>query len=181
MYRRVIEEMNDLQETRLMQVTRNERNELVVGNQLAGGQSGLYWIYTSYSRDELATARSGPPPKSVSISETVNQHADLANICPRRVDVFWLVYNGIGGPSPNSARRDYGLRERIGQEFRGNPSTGSLAIAQTSVSDLARWRFSFVLWDEIGLNPRPDYNRRQAERIERFWRHHYGWPILCNK
>ncbi|WP_458723595.1 hypothetical protein [Pseudomonas brenneri] len=100
---------------------------------------------------------------------------NLGMICDRRVGDFRVVYNGIGGIG---LKGHGGLRERILQEFRGGNGTGSLAICDTSLSDLTKWRYSYVLWSEIEHKESIQY-LSLAERLETMWRLHFGWPILC--
>lgn len=103
------------------------------------------------------------------------QRQSLANICRAEVEGFRLVYNGIGGIGRKGTG---GLRERIFQECKGGEGTGTLGICNTTLDNLTRWRFSYVLWSEIQTATPLDYST-DAETLETLWRLHYGWPILC--
>jgi len=140
-------------------------------------QDGLYWIYTSYTNSELLNSRPSQKPGSIDFADRVATHRDLQHICTRTVDGFNLVYNGIGGVGPKGSG---GLRERILQEYRGGDGTGSLAINDSSLCDLEKWRVSYVLWSEIEFNT-PQRYQDFGKTVERLWRLHFGWPILCNK
>ena len=174
MFHLTLEALNLLQERRLSCVTK------VSGRlQLAGGpptsSDGLYWLYTSYSDAEIRSAVPSQKRASVPINILATHRENLGMICDRRVGDFRVVYNGIGGVGPKGTG---GLRERIFQEFRGGEGTGSLAICDTSLNDLTKWRFSYVLWSEIEHKETIQYFSL-AERLETMWRLHFGWPILC--
>lgn len=166
--------MNALQIGRLTPITRRD-GRLRFDGGAPTYRPGFYWIYTSYESEQLSAARPGPPPKSIRINERSLEHDGLGAICQLRVGNFWMVYNGIAG-----TYRKLGVRERVLQHYRGHASTGSLAIALSSLDDLDRWRASYVLWDEVGPDlGQQDFDKPLAEYIETLWRRHYGWPTLC--
>jgi len=175
-YKGIVEKVNSLQQTRLEPIA-------FVNNRLryAGGPGtrcdGLYWIYTSYTEEDILTSRPSAKAGSIDLSAMVRRHSALSNICKVSIEGFRLVYNGIGGIGPKGHG---GLRERILGEYRGGDGTGSLAINDSSLNDLARWRVSYVLWNEVGFASPHEY-QAFSETIERLWRIHYGWPILCNR
>lgn len=176
MYKDPIETINALQESRLRAVSlKKTRLHLEDGPDTK--QDGLYWIYTRHSNDELLNSTPSTKRASVEFNRLVAMHASLTNVCTRVVGEFRLVYNGIGGLGP---RGHGGLRERILGEFRGGEGTGSLAIRGSSLRELDNWRYSYVLWSEISF-VQPHGYTEFAESIERLWRIHYGWPILCAK
>lgn len=176
MYRNAIEQLNALQESRLQMLTR-PRMALEYANGPATKTNGLYWIYTDYTDDDLLAATPSPKRKSIVYADMLARHEGLGHICKHEVDGFRLIYNGMGGVG----RAGHGgLRERILGEFRGGQGTGSLAICGSSLSDLTRWRVSYVLWEEITL-PVPWTFREFGEGLERLWRLHYGWPVICTR
>lgn len=165
-----------MQESRLCSVSqRNGRLNLSNGPETK--QSGLYWIYTTYTDNELLASTPSSKRNSVDFKNIITRHSQLVHVCNRQVQEFRLVYNGIGGLGPKGHG---GLRERILGEFRGGNGTGSLAINGSSLNDLQKWRFSYVLWSEIQFDKPHDYSKF-AEGLERLWRIHYGWPSLCTK
>lgn len=176
MYKEAIEKMHLLQRMRLMSVSL-KGNRLSLPSELCTKQSGLYWIYTTHSNDDLLNATPSTKKGSVNFANLVALHADLSKMCGDEVDGFRVVYNGIGGVGRCGGG---GLRERILEEFRGGEGTGALAIRDSSVNTLANWRFSYVLWSEIEFD-NPHKYQDFAEGIERLWRIHYGWPVLCTK
>lgn len=168
--------MNALQESRLRSVGReNNRLQLVEGPPTR--TDGLYWIYTRHTDEELLGSTPSPKRASVNFQHLAKRHASLGNTCRRNVGDFRVVYNGIGGLGPKGHG---GLRERILGEFRGGEGTGSLAITGSSLGELQNWKYSYVLWSEIEFLESHDYSSF-AESIERLWRIHYGWPLLCFK
>ncbi|WP_123695251.1 hypothetical protein [Delftia acidovorans] len=176
MFQLTLEAVNRIQEDRLYKVSKiGKRLQLEAGPQTRS--NGLYWLYTSYSDSELRLAAPSPQRKSVPINTIAAYRENLGMICSRKVDGFRVVYNGIGGIGH---RGHGGLRERILQEFRGGEGTGSLAICETSLRDLTRWRYSYVLWSEITHTETIEY-LSLAERLETMWRLHFGWPILCGR
>lgn len=176
MYKTTIEQINTLQETRLAQILLR-RKRLCLSDSPVTKQNGLYWIYTRYTNQDFLTSTPSTKEASVDYKRIATCHSQLNNVCQRQIDKFRLVYNGIGGLGPKGYG---GLRERILGEFRGGKGTGSLAIADSSLNDLEKWRYSYVLWSEIQF-PSPHTYARFAKTIERLWRIHYGWPYLCDK
>lgn len=176
MFKNSIESMNALQMNRLSSVTLTNSG-LKIGVNPPTKSSGLYWIYTSYSNAELAASTPCPKAGSVEFRELIECHQELNHICKTSINGYRVVYNGIGGVGPKGHG---GLRERILEEFRGGQGTGSLAINGTSVNNLEKWRFSYVLWPEIEFDENLGYDR-YCEHLERAWRLHYGWPVLCKK
>jgi hypothetical protein len=178
MYLATLAQMNTLQESRLSAVGRTATQRLKLGQDPVTKASGLYWIWTNYTDAELLAAVPSPKRASIDIAGLTARQQNLASICRRNSGDFRLVYNGIGGQGPAGHG---GLRERILEEFRGGEGTGSLAILGSSVNDLARWRYSWVRWDEIAWSPPALVYAQNCEMIERLWRLQYGWPLLCTK
>lgn len=144
------------------------------------GCAGIYFFYTSYSIDELASV---PvlPGRAVPMGKLASAHHRLTTICNVRREGFRLVYNGIGGFNGGS----YDLRTRILQEIScTDERTGSLCIRQSTVNDLSRWRFSYVtLYSPMqktvsDFGPEWGFNDH-ANDLEHCWRLVHGWPLLC--
>ncbi|RYG65006.1 hypothetical protein EON80_18175 [bacterium] len=176
MYCQTLERLNALQETRLQPVTRND-DRLVLHCGPPTKIDGVYWLYTTYTDADFRACTPSTKRKSVAINRIATERQGLRMICTREVNGFRLVYNGIGGLGPKGHG---GLRERILQEFRGGEGTGSLAICGSSLNDLSRWRYSYVLWSEISHTDSVLY-ATQGEGIETMWRLQFGWPILSTK
>lgn len=172
MYKSIIENINTLQESRISTVCQNGKLKLP-DKFPPTKQEGLYWIYAKYTDQDFLNSIKSPQKNSVDLKNRVNRHLLLNNICNKKVDEFRVVYNGIGGS----------LRNRILAEFRGGEGTGSLAVCESSLKDLDKWRFSYVLWSEIDFNSiqKPHGYGTISRTIELLWRIHYGWPILCAK
>lgn len=169
-----LETLNTLQEGRLLEL-KSSKDRLKLEGGPPTRTSGLYWIYTTYEEADLQAASPAPNRGAVQLQVLATSRQGITNICQRTIDGFRVVYNGIGGIGPKGRG---GLRERIFQEFKGGEGTGTLGICNTSVNDLTRWRFSYVLWSEINHIEPLDY-ASQAASIETLWRLHYGWPLLC--
>jgi hypothetical protein len=176
MYKETIEKMHSLQRTRLKTIGVKD-SRLSLDDGPATKQSGLYWIYTTHSNKDLLSATPSSKRGSINFAEVISRHADLSNVCTDHVGEYRLVYNGIGG---TGSKGKGGLRERIMGEFRGGEGTGSLAIRGSSLDSLDRWRYSYVLWSEIEFPNSHEYGSF-SEIIERLWRIHFGWPILCTR
>jgi hypothetical protein len=138
--------------------------------------SGFYWIYTNYSNQELECQLGAPCKKAIDIGLLSRLHVGLCNICRIEVNGFRLVYNGIAGKS-------CGIRERLHQHFNGGEGTGSLAILRTNLTDLEKWRISYVTIETSSTNTPdvPAIYAKNAHHVERMWRLQHGWPILCTK
>lgn len=169
-----LETLNAVQEGRLQPISR-QVGRLALDGGPATKTDGFYWLYTSYTEAEMCACTPSSKRKAVAIDRLVSERQGLKMICSREVSGFRLVYNGIGGVGPKGYG---GLRERIFQEFRGGEGTGSLAICDSSLNDLSRWRYSYVLWSEISHTNSVLY-ADQGEGLETMWRLHFGWPILC--
>lgn len=174
-YKEIIEGAHAIQKKNLTVIGMKKNGDLDLGDLPPTKESGLYWIYTSYTDQDLLKSSSSQQRGAISFSKMARFHSELKHLCHERVGDFRVVYNGKGGTGPKGHG---GLRERILEEFRGGDGTGALAIVKSSLKNLDKWRFSYVLWHELRLRePYEDC----SEAIERGWRLHYGWPILCSK
>lgn len=176
MFQEMIESINSLQETRLQAISL-KKGRLNYPDGPSTNEDGLYWIYASHTNDDFLNSTPSQKNASINYSVMASTYQGINNICTRSVDGFNLVYNGIGGIGPKGSG---GLRERILGEYRGGEGTGSLAINGSSLNTLCNWRVSYVLWSEIQFDVPCEY-QSLATTIERLWRIHYGWPILCSK
>ena len=155
-------------------ITIDKKGNLMLEGGPETKKCGLYWIHTSYSLDELCKSTISQKSNAVDIHKLANLRNGLMKVIKQNTKGdFWIVYNGIGGSGLESDC-SYGLRERILQEFRDNEKTGSLKIRGTSLSDLTKWKYSYVV-----LEP-SEYNELKTI-LEKCWRLEYGWPILSNQ
>jgi hypothetical protein len=144
------------------------------------GCAGIYFFYTSYSDDELASVPA-LPGRAVPIGKLTKAHRRLPYSCSLEQEGFRLVYNGIGGFNGGS----YDLRTRILQEISSTDErTGSLCIRQSTVDDLSKWRFSYVTLYSEKQKSKSDFGAEwsfedHAIDLERCWRLVHGWPLLC--
>ncbi|WP_421301480.1 GIY-YIG nuclease family protein [Aeromonas veronii] len=177
--------MNNELITKLEEIRKKQLLEIHLVNEAVSISSspptrtaGFYWIYTSYSMEELKQAKPGSNNSSIDISKLAKLHCGLKNIHNELQDDFSVVYNGI-------ASKSTGLKERLHQHINGYEGTGSLSILKSSLDDLTKWRISYVIIDDNGKNSYDDcieinYDN-DAHDLERMWRLHYGWPLLCQK
>ncbi len=175
----IISQIDRLRSQRFLTVS-SKNHKTSLQDQPVAKCYGLYWLYASYTFAEIANASKAPTKGAVDIPELAQNRQDLAHVCRVNVDGFTLVYNGIGGVGPKGTG---GLRERILQEFSGGEGTGSLAISKSSLSDLSKWRYSYVTLSHPNVSS-ADFDwlyEQWAEKLEMAWRLEYGWPILCAK
>lgn len=176
MLQSLIEEIDSLQKKRLSAISFTN-NKLKYDEGPKTKEDGMYWIYTNHCDKDFIDSVPCAKKGSIVFSCVVNNNLGVNELCQDEINGFRLVYSGIGGVGPKGSG---GLRERILEEYRGGSGTGSLAIKGSSLSDLSRWRVSYVLWSE--LNFPKDYEYRPfSTAIEGLWRLHYGWPLLCTK
>lgn len=176
MLRELLPQVERIRQCRLLQIVRNERGTLSIDDTPPTRSAGFYWIYTNYSQPDLKRTRGADCQGAVDIGLLARLHCGLSKTCDIRQEGFQLVYNGI-------ASRGTGLRNRIHQHFNGGEGTGSLAILQTDLSDLERWRISYVTVETPSGNEPdiPTEFAKVAKHVERIWRLEYGCPILCTK
>ncbi len=178
--RALLGRIDRLRATRLLEITVDTNGRLKLWQPPHTKCCGLYWLYTSYSLDQIASATRAPMHGAVDIAALVKNRRGLANIHRQPIGRFKLVYNGVGGIG---VKGHGGLRERIHQEFNGGSGTGSLAILYTSLSDLTKWRYSYVSLGHSDCESQ-DFTEpydAHGESLEVAWRLHYGWPLLCKR
>jgi len=126
MYKPVIEQINNLQQTRISSVRfNNNQLKLITNTTLPTHSSGLYWIYTKHTDQEFLNSIPSTKEGSINFKDRTNLHSSLKYVCNMNMDGFRVVYNGIGGVG----EKGYGgLRERILEEFRGGEGTGLLPL-----------------------------------------------------
>ncbi|WP_246946163.1 hypothetical protein [Bacillus pinisoli] len=158
----------------LLTIVEDNNGLLKLSNRPSSRGCGLYWIYTSYTLEDLCNATISKNKNAIDIPFLAKSRKDLNNVIhPSEEGEFWIVYNGIGGRKPNS-NHYYDLGARILQEFRDNQKTGSLKVLGTNLSNLTKWRYSYV---EL------DYSEYEIHKrdIETGWRLENGWPILSKQ
>jgi hypothetical protein len=138
---------------------------------------GLYWIYTNYTLFDLINSTKAPFKGAIPIADLAKDRQCLAHICNINDQGCRIVYNGIGGVGNKGTG---GLKERILQQFSGGVGTGSLAIKKSSLSDLSRWKYSYVIIQGNTIDIDLPYSS-WAEKLENAWRLEFGWPILCKQ
>lgn len=178
MYRDPLQTIDLKRQSRLLRISARSPTSISLED-APKGQAGLYFLYTSYSDEELANAVSPLHAAAVPIGALARAHRNLANVCKVEQDGFRIVYNGIGTVSAS-----YSMEARIKQQFNADPRTGSLFIRDSTVGDLDRWRYSFVTLPLTDRHPPADLEPEWAyelhgRQLERCWRIENGWPMLC--
>ncbi|HJW55331.1 MAG TPA: hypothetical protein VJ577_08675 [Burkholderiaceae bacterium] len=183
MYRDIVERIEKIQRSRINEIhIRSDNGDTKIDGP-SKKCSGMYFFYTSYTMEELRNGSRAATNSAVPIDDLARKYGSLDKIHRPDSDGFHLVYNGIGGYKG----KGYDLRSRILQEIScTHDKTGSLCIRQTKdLNDVSRWRFSYVSM----ANSKEDMSAADivlpwnfAEHgtdIEKAWRFHYGWPLLC--
>lgn len=158
----------------LLKVYQDNNGHLKLEERPKKKSSGLYWILTSYTVEELCQAQASTQIGAVNIPLLSKKRKELNHVIkPTSAGEFWIVYNGIGG-SHTESKWPYDLGSRVIQEFSNHQKTGSLKILGTNLNDLSKWRYTYVEldWDDYRIN-KLDY--------EMGWRLEYGWPILSKQ
>jgi hypothetical protein len=165
-------------------------NFYTIDNFIDGGTSilprnkrGLYWIWANLTDDDLSKSKWISNSKHVNIADLIKKRKDLTHVCTIEHEGFRIVYNGIGGYK--SATRNFGLRERILQEFNAtSKGTGTLTINSTEL-DISKFAISYFNFDDeankknfLFLNENEPY-LNYASDLEKLWRLEFGHPILC--
>lgn len=180
-YLKIIEIINRHQAQNILTFdTINNRTRLL-GAELPRQQNGLYWFWTSFDQNDLINCiRPTNIRGEINISRLARERNFMSKLCDQRRENFSVVYNGRGGG--NSV--GYGLRERILQEIKGQAGTGSVSIINSSLNVPARWRISFVNFNDPRFREETDHQinyTEHSETLEMLWRLHYGWPVLCRR
>lgn len=170
-----IREIDLLRSKRLLNISGTQKT--LLENPPNTHSYGLYWLYTNYTLNDLINSTKAPLKGAIDMAGLANDRQCLAHICNINDQGFRIVYNGIGGVGNKGTG---GLRERILQEFSGGCGTGSLAIKKTSLSDLTRWKYSYVIIQGSTIDINLPYSL-WAEKLENVWRLEFGWPILCKQ
>lgn len=150
-------------------------------------QRGLYWIWSSFSDEELELANYDKAKiRHVNIPEMITNRKNLNHICNLRHpnnSQFKVIYNGIGGYRTNT--KSFGLRERIFQELNCNDHrTGTLNFLNLGL-DTSKIAVSYINFDdEIVKKDIPFFQNENvynlyAKELEMMWRLEFGHPILC--
>lgn len=133
--------------------------------------SGFYWIYTNLPINELKNASNPANNAHVDIRGLAVMHEGINNIINQIDDNLWCIYNGKG-------KR---LRDRIVAEFTNTSGkTGKLAILRCF--DEQSFKVKYVSCGVSSSITQITMPYLQLEKhLERLWRLHIGWPILCKQ
>lgn len=170
----VLQQIEDCRASRLLAIVRSASGDLAIDVAPPVKTAGMYWIFTSYTIEELKYCNVSADPGAIPINRMAKLHEGLPHVSLIEIDGFKLVYNGIAGTT-------LGLRGRIHQHFNGGVGTGCLSIHRASVNALDRWRVSYVAFGQLSSTEHDvqvDFSA-DAKDLERTWRLTHGWPLLC--
>ena len=138
-------------------------------NNIASKASGFYWIYTKLPIERFKTATVPSNPVHVDFKDLSTLHAGLKHVIESSTSDYWCIYNGKGKQ----------LKNRIVAEFTDTPGkTGKLALLRCfNESD---FKIKYVVCGDItSVNGISAQYSQLEKHLERAWRLHVGWPVLC--
>lgn len=131
--------------------------------------SGFYWIYSNLPIDSFKTALRPTNAVHVDFMDLSKSHEGLKHVIKPSPPDYWCIYNGKGKQ----------LKNRIVAEFTDTPGkTGKLALLRCfQESD---FKIKYVVCGDSTSATGVSAQYSQLERhLERAWRLHIGWPVLC--
>lgn len=136
---------------------------------ISASASGFYWIYSNLSLERFKTATAPTNSVHVDFANLSKSHESLKHVIPPSSNDWSCVYNGKGKQ----------LKNRIVAEFTNTQGkTGKLALLRCfQESD---FKVKYVVCSESTSATGVATQYSQLEKhLERAWRLHIGWPILC--
>lgn len=140
-----------------------------VKKKISSHASGFYWIYSNLPLERFKTATAPKNPVHVDFAKLSNTHEALNHVIPSCNPGWWCIYNGKGKQ----------LKNRIVAEFTNTQGkTGKLALLRCfQESD---FKIKYVVCGDSASATEVATQYSQLERhLERAWRLHVGWPVLC--
>lgn len=140
-----------------------------VKQNISSSASGFYWIYSSLPIDRFKAATNPTNSVHVDFAELSKSHEALKHVIQPSNHDYWCIYNGKGKQ----------LKNRIVAEFTNTPGkTGKLALLRCfQESD---FKIKYVVCGDSTSSTGVAAQYSQLERhLERAWRLHIGWPVLC--
>lgn len=131
--------------------------------------SGFYWIYTKLSLNRFIDAPRPSNTAHIDFSKMAKLHKCLNSVIAQNNEDYWCIYNGKGKQ----------LKNRLLAAFTNTAgTTGKLALTRCYQEDDFRIKFITCQINDTkhGINKEYDAVQRDLERV---WRLHYGWPLLC--
>lgn len=140
-----------------------------VKQNLRSSASGFYWIYSSLP---IARFKSAPPPTNaahVNFAELSKSHDALNHVIQPCYPDYWCIYNGKGKQ----------LKNRIVAEFSDTPAkTGKLALLRCFQESDFKIKYVVCCDGTSATGVAAPYSELERH-LERAWRLHIGWPVLC--
>jgi hypothetical protein len=140
-----------------------------VKQNISSSASGFYWIYSNLPLDRFKTATAPTNPVHVDFAELSKSHEALKHVIPPSNPDCWCVYNGKGKQ----------LKDRIVAEFTNTRGkTGKLALLRHFQE--CDFKIKYVVCGDSTSTTGVATQYSQLEKhLERAWRLHIGWPVLC--
>ena len=140
-----------------------------VKQNISSSVSGFYWIYTNLRIDRFRTATSPTNPVHVDFAELSKSHEALKHVIQPSNHDYWCVYNGKGRQ----------LKNRIVAEFTNTQGkTGKLALLRCFQESDFKIKY-VVCGDSTSATGVATQYSQLEKQLERAWRLHIGWPLLC--
>ena len=140
-----------------------------VKKNLSGSVSGFYWIYTNLPIDRFKTAEIPSNSVHVNFAELSKSHEALKYVIPSSSEDWWCIYNGKGKQ----------LKNRIVAEFTNTQGkTGKLALLRCFQESDFKIKYVVCGDSTLATGVVSQYSALE-KHLERAWRLHFGWPLLC--
>lgn len=131
--------------------------------------SGFYWIYSNLPVDRFKTATAPTNSVHVDFSELARLHEALKHVISPSNPDCWCIYNGKGKQ----------LKNRIVAEFTNTQGkTGKLALLRCFQESDFKIKYVVCGDSTSAIGVATQYSQLE-KHLERAWRLHIGWPVLC--
>lgn len=140
-----------------------------VKQNLNSNAAGFYWIYSKLPIESFKTATTPANAAHVDFAKLSKLHDALTHVIQPCNPDYWCIYNGKGKQ----------LKNRIVAEFTNTPGkTGKLALLRCfQESD---FKIKYVVCGDCTSATEISALYSDLEKhLERAWRLHIGWPMLC--
>jgi hypothetical protein len=140
-----------------------------VKENIGASASGFYWIYSNLPLDRFKTAAVPTNSVHVNFAELSKSHEALKHVIPSSNQDWWCIYNGKGKQ----------LKNRIVAEFTNTQGkTGKLALLRCFQERDFKIKY-VVCGDSTSATGVATQYSKLERHLERAWRLHIGWPVLC--
>ena len=138
-------------------------------DEISTSASGFYWIYTKLPLNQFLNAKRPSNTAHIDFSQMAKLHKGLNSVIAQSNNDYWCIYNGKG--KQLKTRLSAGFKNTIGV-------TGKLALTRCYNENDFRIKFIICQSNNASHGITEKYDDVQRD-LERVWRLHYGWPLLC--